>query len=193
MTSAATHVSGLAAALRPLPHWARAFHASSKADRLHLRERGAERHPATSCTHNEVQPWPQLCGTHRSYYLTRAQRLSRISTESRFGPSRWCTWDGGRPWRKPNPRGRLRFAIIPSYASVHLTTVQHNLTRHHTLGRQKTRAKTTSLSLPWESREVKLMMASNAELHSFVCLLQFMDLSPEAAKCSILKACGSSR
>ena len=25
------------------------------------------------------------------------------------------------------------------------------------------------------------MMASNAELHSFICLLQFMDLSPESA------------
>ena len=38
------------------------------------------------------------------------------------------------------------------------------------------------------------MMASNAELHSFICLLQFMDLSPETAltmltavaKCHIL-------
>ena len=25
------------------------------------------------------------------------------------------------------------------------------------------------------------MMASNAELHSFICLLQFMDLSPDTA------------
>ena len=38
------------------------------------------------------------------------------------------------------------------------------------------------------------MMASNAELHSYICLLQFMDLSPETAwtmlasvaKCHIL-------
>ena len=37
---------------------------------------------------------------------------------------------------------------------------------HHTLG-QKPSPKTHSLSLPWE---VKLMMASNAELHSFICL-----------------------
>ena len=47
---------------------------------------------------------------------------------------------------------------------------------HHTLG-QKTRPQTPSLSLPWE---VKLMMASNAELHSYICLLQ-LDLSPGTA------------
>ena len=53
----------------------------------------------------------------------------------------------------------------------------HTQSLCHTPG-QTPRAKTTSLSLPWE---VKLMMASNAELHPFICLLQFMDLIPETA------------
>jgi hypothetical protein len=38
---------------------------------------------------------------------------------------------------------------------------------------QKHCPKTTSLDLPWE---VKLMMATNAELHSFICLFQFMSI-----------------
>ena len=48
---------------------------------------------------------------------------------------------------------------------------------YHTLG-QKRGAQTQSLDLPGE---VKLMMASKAELHSLICILQFIDLSPETA------------